>query len=263
MLRQRIITTTILLPILLAAIWFGELWLVLLLTVVAAAGSYEFYRLDLNGKLIPLHYFGIITIIALLMIPYFSPGITVTHILSLAVIISLVWLLFTNHKEQAFNRWSWTMAGLLYLGLMPSYWVKLRCIEYGRDYVFWLISIIIINDVAAYFVGRALGKHALAPKISPRKTWEGAAGALIASILVSVAFYFSGILPLHCWQLVWIGLLLSVVSQMGDLIESLLKRNKSVKDSGNLLPGHGGILDRVDSYIITATAAYYIITAIS
>jgi phosphatidate cytidylyltransferase len=263
MLRQRVITTIILLPVLLAAIWFGELWMVLLLTFVGAAGSYEFYRLDQNGKLIPLYYFGIATTIALIMIPFFFPGISMIHILGLSIIISLIWLLFTNHKEQAFNRWSWTMAGLLYLGLMLSYWVKLRNIEYGRDYVFWLVSIIIVNDIAAYFVGRALGKHALAPKISPNKTWEGATGALIASILVSVAFHFSGILPLPCWQLVWIGILLSVVSQMGDLIESLLKRNKSVKDSGNVLPGHGGILDRVDSYIITAAAAYYIITAIS
>lgn len=263
MLRQRVITTIVLLPVLIAAIWFGDLWLVLLVAAIGVAGSFEFYRLDLNGKLLPLHYFGIIIVIALIMLPYFVHSITVVHILGFAVVFSLIWLLFPSHKEQAFNRWAWTMAGILYLGFMLTYWVKLRNIEFGRDYVFLLIFIIIVNDIAAYFIGKALGKHALAPMISPRKTWEGAIGGLISSILVSVIFYFTFVLPLTWWQLVLIGLLVSVLAQMGDLIESLLKRNKSVKDSGNLLPGHGGILDRVDSYIVTAAAAYYIIIAIS
>jgi phosphatidate cytidylyltransferase len=263
MLRQRVITTIVLLPLLIAAIWFGDLWLVLIVAVIGAAGSFEFYRLDLKGKLIPLHYFGMIIVVILIMLPYFVHKITVVPILSLAVIFSLIWLLFTRQKEQAFNRWAWTMAGILYIGFMLTYWVKLRNIEFGRDYVFWLISIIIVNDVTAFFVGRALGKHSLAPIISPHKTWEGATGGVISSVIVSIVFSFTLALPLTCWQLVLIGLMASILAQMGDLIESLLKRNKSVKDSGNMLPGHGGVLDRVDSYLVTAAVVYYIINAIS
>jgi phosphatidate cytidylyltransferase len=263
MLRQRVITTIVILPILIAVIWFGKLWIVLLVAAIGAAGSFEFYRLDQNGKLIPLHYFGIITVITVVMLPYFVPNITVIHILSSAIVVSLIWLLFTGLREQAFNRWTWTIAGILYPGFMLTYWINIRNIEFGRSYVFWLISIIIINDVASYFVGKALGKHSLAPVISPRKTWEGAIGGLIFSVIASVVFGFVFTLPLNYWQLVILGLMASIIAQTGDLVESLLKRNKSVKDSGNILPGHGGILDRIDSYLLTAVVVYYIITAIS
>ena len=262
MLRQRVITTIALLPILIAAIWFGSYWLAILVAAIATAGSIEFYRLDRNNILSPLHYFGTIVIIALILLPYFFNYITVTHILSVAVVVSLIWLLFSPRKDQAFNQWAWMMAGILYLGLMLAFWVKLRNINQGRDYVFWLLFIIIVNDSAAYFTGRALGKHALAPRISPNKTWEGAIGGLIASILISVLFGFIFSLPFPYWQLVVLGIGVSILAQLGDLIESLLKRNCAVKDSGTIMPGHGGILDRIDSYILTAAVAYYVITAL-
>lgn len=262
MLRQRVITTIVLLPILIAAIWFGGCWLALLVAAIAAAGSIEFYRLDRNNKLNLLHYFGIIVSIALILLPYFFNYITITHILSVAVVISLIWLLFNSRKEHSFNQWAWIMAGILYLGLLLGFWVKLRNIDQGRDYVFWLLFIIIANDSAAYFTGKALGKHALAPGISPKKTWEGAIGGLIASILISVLFGFIFSLPFPYWQLIVMGIGASILAQLGDLIESLLKRNSAVKDSGTIMPGHGGILDRMDSYILTAAVAYYVITSL-
>jgi phosphatidate cytidylyltransferase len=262
MLRQRVITTIVLLPILIAAIWFGGCWLTLLVAAIATAGVIEFYRLDRNKKLSPLHYFGIIVTIALILLPYFFNHITIVHILSVTVVVSLIWLLFSPRKEHAFNQWAWIMAGILYLGLMLGFWVKLRNIDQGRDYVFWLLFIIIINDSAAYFTGKALGRHALAPRISPKKTWEGAIGGLIASILISVLFGFIFSLPLSYRQLVIMGIGASILAQLGDLIESLLKRNSAVKDSGTIMPGHGGILDRIDSYILTAAVAYYVITAL-
>jgi phosphatidate cytidylyltransferase len=262
MLRQRVITTIALLPILIAGIWFGGCWLTLLVAAIAAAGSIEFYRLDRNNKLSPLHYFGTIVIIALILLPYFFSYITITHILSVTVVITLIGLLLSPRKDHGFNQWAWTMAGILYLGLMLGFWVKLRNIDQGRDYVFWLLFIIIANDSIAYFTGRALGKHALAPIISPKKTWEGAIGGLIASIIISVLFGFVFSFPFPYWQLVIMGTGVSILAQLGDLIESLLKRNSAVKDSGTIMPGHGGILDRMDSYILTAAVAYYIITSL-
>ena len=262
MLRQRVITTIVLLPILIAAIWFGGCWLALLVAAIASAGSIEFYRLDRNNNLSPLHYFGTIIIIALILLPYFFNYITITHILSAAVVISLIWLLFSPRKDHAFNQWVWIMAGILYLGLMLGFWVKLRNIDQGRDYVFWLLFIIIANDSAAYFTGKSLGRHALAPRISPNKTWEGAIGGLFASTITCLLFGFIFSLPFPYWQLVIMGIGVSILAQFGDLIESLLKRNSAVKDSGTIIPGHGGILDRMDSYILTAAVAYYVITAL-
>ena len=263
MLRQRVVTTIVLLPVLIATIWFGELWFVLVVSAIGAIGTFEFYRLDTNGKLKPLYYLGILIVISLFLLPYFFNGVSAVHVLSIGIIISLLGLLLVRHRDHAFNQWAWAMAGILYPGFLITYWVKLRNMELGREYVFWLISILIINDVAAYFVGRALGKHALSPQISPHKTWEGAVGGLLAGIIISIAFYFTFLLPLSLWQIIVIGLLMCILAQAGDLIESLLKRNKAVKDSGKILPGHGGFLDRMDSYVLTAAAAYYIISLIS
>ena len=104
---------------------------------------------------------------------------------------------------------------------------------------------------------KALGKHPLAPSISPGKTWEGTIGGLLISVIVSLALGIALHLPLDYWQMVLLGCVISVFAQLGDLIESLFKRNASVKDSGKLLPGHGGILDRTDSIIFTGVIVYY------
>ena len=122
------------------------------------------------------------------------------------------------------------------------------------------------NDTGAFFVGRARGRHKLAPRISPSKTWEGAAGGLICAILAAVVI--AVILKLisvrlgapfvfRYWQIMLLGFLVGIFAQLGDLVESLLKRNMGVKESGNLLPGHGGILDRFDSLIFVGAVVYY------
>ena len=113
------------------------------------------------------------------------------------------------------------------------------------------------NDTAAFFIGRALGRHRLAPHISPGKTWEGAVGGVIASILASLILRAIFQLPFNYWQIALLGVVVSIFAQLGDLIESLLKRNAGVKDAGQLVPGHGGILDRVDSLIFTGVIVYY------
>jgi phosphatidate cytidylyltransferase len=104
----------------------------------------------------------------------------------------------------------------------------------------------------------------MAPSVSPKKTWEGAIGGLLGSIIVSIILGIVFSLPLNYWQLALLGCVISILAQLGDLVESLLKRNTNVKDSGNLVPGHGGILDRIDSFIFTGILVYYcvIVTAI-
>jgi phosphatidate cytidylyltransferase len=149
------------------------------------------------------------------------------------------------------------MAGILYIGWMLSYWVELRSLEAGKWLVFWAMFATFASDTVAFFVGRAWGKHLLAPSISAGKTWEGAIGGLLAGIVASIILRIIFPLPFAYWQIALLGCFISIFAQLGDLAESLLKRNTGVKDSGKLIPGHGGILDRIDSLIFTGVVVYY------
>jgi phosphatidate cytidylyltransferase len=153
------------------------------------------------------------------------------------------------------------MAGILYVGWLLGYLVALRGFEDGRNWIFLALFATFGSDTAAFFIGRALGRHPLAPRISPAKTWEGAVAGVAGAILVSLFFILPTPLTLshHLnWaQAIVLGLLVSVFGQLGDLIESLLKRTVGVKDSGKLIPGHGGVLDRMDSIVFAGVVVYY------
>ena len=154
------------------------------------------------------------------------------------------------------------MAGILYIGWTLSYWVEIRELELGLYWTFWALIIIAINDICAFFIGRATGKHLLAPSISPKKTWEGAIGGVITGILAAVIIGIVFPLQIDYWQMIVIGFAICLLAQLGDLVESVLKRNTDVKDSGRLLPGHGGMLDRLDSFFLTGPVLFYCITYI-
>jgi phosphatidate cytidylyltransferase len=151
------------------------------------------------------------------------------------------------------------MAGILYIGWMLSYWVQLRGLEDGRELVFLAMFTTFASDTSAFFIGRTWGKHALVPAISSGKTWEGAIGGLLSSIAASFIISVIFTLPFSYWQIALVGLIISVFAQLGDLVESLLKRNTGVKDASKLIPGHGGILDRLDSLIFTGVIVYYFV----
>jgi len=262
MLRQRILTSIVIVPISIIAIWFGNPWFALIMAVIAVLGSLEFYRLASLNKIEPLSYFGTAIIFLLILCPFCPIPMIKPLLMTLAVVISLIWFLFRSAIKNAFNNWAWTMAGVLFIGWTLSYWIEIRELEQGLYWTFWALIIIAVNDICAFFIGRAIGKHALAPSISPKKTWEGALGGVItgtlASVIVGIVF------PLHInyWQMIILGLLICVLAQFGDLVESVLKRNTDVKDSGKLLPGHGGILDRLDSFFLTGPVIFYCITYI-
>ncbi len=147
-----------------------------------------------------------------------------------------------------------TLFGILYIGLGLSWLVRTRFDSptMGRAMTGLLLLMVWTGDIAAFVVGRGVGRRPLAPRISPKKTWEGAAAGLAASVAVAWGFmrYFA---KMPGWEAVlWVSLPVAVASQLGDLIESALKRGADMKDSGRLLPGHGGMFDRVDSLILSA-----------
>lgn len=257
MLRHRILTAVVGLPLLIAIIWFGEPWFTLLIAVMAALGSWEFYRMASQSKIQPITYFGMAWVLLVVLSPHCPYPVTTPFLITSAIVVSLIWMLFRSPREQAFTNWAWTVAGILYIGWMLSHWVELRSLEAGKELVFWAMFTTFANDTSAFFVGRAWGKHALAPSISSGKTWEGAMGGLLAGIVASLILSTIFPLPFSYWQTALLGCIISIFAQLGDLVESLLKRNLGAKDAGRLIPGHGGILDRIDSLLFTGVIVYY------
>ena len=154
-----------------------------------------------------------------------------------------------------------TLFGTFYVGFLLSYLVALKSTgenpEAGKDLIFLVAVVTWAGDTTAYYGGRAFGKHLLAPAVSPKKTWEGAAANVAGSLVAAVIAAFTFIHKIQWTHALVLGLALSVVGQVGDLCESVLKRGANVKDSSALLPGHGGVLDRLDSILFNAPLVYY------
>ncbi len=261
-LKKRVITAVWGIPLLIAAVWFDKPlpWFTVLLAIWGVLAVFEFYRMVAGAKAPPLTYFGLVWSLLFILSPHFNNDfITSPTLLTSAVVLSLVWLVLRRQKEGAFIGWAWTIAGILYVGWLLSYFVALRGLDDGRNWVFFALFATFGSDTAAFFIGRALGRHHLVPSISPGKTWEGAIGGIFGAIMISLLFTLPTPLglPLSYWQAILLGLLVSIFGQLGDLVESLLKRNMGVKDSGKLLPGHGGFLDRIDSIVFAGIVIYY------
>jgi len=271
MLKKRVITGLCGIPLLIAIVWFDKPlpWFTILVAIWGLLAVFEFYKMVATSKTPPLTYFGLIwTLLFILsrnsdvlaiLEPHLNLNLLTPLLLTSVVILSLIWLLLRPQKEGAFAGWAWTMAGILYMGWLLSYLVALRGQPDGRNWVFLALFATFASDTAAFFIGRALGKHHLAPSISPGKTWEGTIAGVFGAIIVSLLFILPTPLSLHLnWgQAILLGLLVSIFGQLGDLVESLFKRNMGAKESGKTIPGHGGFLDRIDSVVFAGIVVYY------
>src|SRR5215210_1287003 len=252
MLRWRAATALVLAPIALATIALGKWAILLVLLIVIAVAAYE-----LSRALEPLPFlaaFGAGALPLLLSLPYGETGVLAGAVAGLPW--ALVWLAGkpetrTLRAVLAVLLMSlWVGAPLAHLGLFPS----------SRDGVVLILIAVVgpwISDSGAYFAGRFFGRNLLFPTLSPNKTVEGSVGGLLLTLLI-VAPVALQLLDFSIAKALVMGAGVSVSSQCGDLFESSLKRILDVKDLGNFLPGHGGILDRVDSLLFTAPAVYYI-----
>ena len=204
---------------------------------------------------------GLTWALAVALSPHYEDAAVLSAVMAGAIVVSLVGMLCLLPREKAFHSWAWIVAGVLYVGWMLSYWIRLGMLANGREWVCLAVVATFAYDTGAFFVGGAWGRHRLAPTISPGKTWEGVAGGLLSAIAVATAVsripaFFASI-GAECWQVAILACLVGLSAQGGDLVESLLKRNAGVKESGKLLPGHGGVLDRVDSLIFVGVVVYY------
>jgi phosphatidate cytidylyltransferase len=271
--KLRVITAVVGIPLLLAfvyfdfrvdASWFSRVPLLILLVGAAAAiGAVEFYRLATHAGARPLTVFGVIWAVLFVVAALFDVDWATGSLLASTAVLPLIWLVIFR-RDTRFQSWVWTLTGILYLGWTLGHYVALRQLDHGRELVILAVFITFACDTSAFFVGRAWGRHHMTPRISPHKTWEGAIGGFVGAVAAALAL--RSVLNLGDWSLplsyveaIAVGCLIGVAAQLGDLLESLLKRRAGVKDSGNLIPGHGGVLDRIDSLVFTGVIVYYFV----
>lgn len=256
MLKTRILSALVLAPLILADIYAGGLWLDALMLVAAVLMGWEWARMCSGGRLLPA---GVLVILVLTGIPVGFALELSQHVffelIAGSVIVLLVSLVI--QRPQAF----WLAGGTFYIGLGVLSFLWLRSIpDQGRTVIFWVLAVVWAVDIGAYFAGRGIGGPKLAPSISPNKTWAGLIGGAICAALVS------GVAAVWLQQpVVWMvlaGAGLAVVAQAGDFLESWCKRRFGVKDSSNLIPGHGGILDRVDGLLAVLPLVFVYIWAL-
>ncbi len=275
---KRILTAIILILAVFALIFFGQLWMITLFSaIVAELAAYEYLKLAAVGAeahgarlRIPIWWMTLGTALAFVVtLPNF-PVEAQLPVLSALTIALFTWNGFRAPLIQVLPDTAQGLFGLIYIAypltLIPLLWKQ----EDGPALVLFLMVCVWTGDIAALYIGRAFGKHKLAPRLSPGKTWEGAvasiAGSVIAAALVvslAGALTARGNTLLHISQPLWQSLLLAVVlniaAQLGDLLESAIKRGAGVKDSGAMLPGHGGILDRIDALLLAAPVLWFIL----
>ncbi len=248
MLRTRIITAAVLVVLLLAVVlWLPPIATLIAFTLVVLAGAWEWSAfLREPTQAVRVLYVAAVAVLLLLVWRWTATPAGTAIVLAIAVawwVIALLWVIFAPRRAA---RWSAALAGLL--ALVPA-WVALMRLRLdvprGAEWMLFVLALVWVADIGAFFVGRRFGKMRLAPEVSPGKTWEGAIGGVAVSVLVAIAGSgWFGVAPSLFIPLCVIAVAFSVV---GDLTESLLKRFAGMKDSGTLFPGHGGVMDRIDS----------------
>lgn len=286
MLKWRVASAVVGLPLVVAGLWLGGWPLVALVGALAALGGIEWWRLvegflgyASSAMARRLFFIGLIVIIAISSLASDTVGDGDTALppsvplawaaLTIALgffAYALLWTLAAVVKkgDLPFAEGAALVAGWLYIGFALAHWPALRRlgdllpgVRWAPGPILWAVAVVWAGDTAAYFAGRQWGRTPLAPHMSPKKTVEGAVAGLLSSLLAALLLYrWTG----KAWPSAALaGLLVGVVGQLGDLWESALKRGAQVKDSGALIPGHGGILDRFDGLLLAVPAAYYLL----
>lgn len=257
---KRVVTAIVLIPLVYSIVkYLNPTLFLLVVSAIVLIGQYEFYKFhfrDFNRFTILGLFSGFI-----LLLTFGSRASLETREAALGVVIFITFsgfLFLKKSLDDALTGVSVVVFGVLYISWTLGHFISLRLLTNGQNLIFFVLIVTWGVDAGAYYTGRLLGKHKLSPHISPGKTIEGAIGGVITCI--GAAFLARWLfLDLRINSTIIIGLVLGIISQFGDLSESLLKRSAGFKDSGSIIPGHGGMLDRVDSLIFTVPAFYYFI----
>ncbi len=259
----RVLSAIFLLPILFAALWANSpVWFTALAAAGILLGLYEYYALARPGGYIQ----GMIAAAAMLAAFYFKHHELIAVAIAAFVIVELVVQLFDNSNREDFSHVLQSAAvkifGVLYVALLGGHIIALRVIEspvpkLAAKLLTLFFVVVFAGDTAAYYTGRAIGRNKLAPRISPGKTVEGAIGGLAGNIVAALIAHFTFFPELKIAHAVPLALSMGLLGIAGDLCESMLKRGAKAKDAGKIIPGHGGLLDRLDSMLFNAPLLYY------
>lgn len=263
MLTKRLYSSFILIPVIVLGIFYSWAFNVVVFAFTVA-GLYEFFTM-LERKAISIYkYFGIGmgAVIPLSIMFRFELTKKWELLFIMAALLFLTIMQFKRRQNSgAIIGISTTLFGILYVSWFFSFLIKIRMLTGGIGLLGSLILMTKLGDVGAYLIGSRFGRHLLIPRISPNKSVEGAVGGLVFSVLGAIAC--QALMPFSGWQLIFVGLMIGVVGQLGDLSESLMKRDCEVKDSAEVIPGMGGVLDLIDSVLFTAPVFYFYITIVS
>ncbi len=249
--KTRIVTAVVAVALFLPIVFYGGLPVVLLTYLLASIGLYELLKMR---KLSLFSVSGLLSYLLLWVILFPSQyqdvldylNYSKTELCIAMVLLLLIYTVITKNRFT-FEDVAFSVLAAVYVGIGFYFFMETR--QAGLVYIFYSLFMIWATDSGAYFIGKAMGKTKLWPDISPNKTVEGSIGGIVCAMIIAALFVFLTDIDATLWQLLGITLFLSAFGQLGDLVESALKRHFNVKDSGKLLPGHGGILDRFDSLL--------------
>ena len=265
---KRIITAAILIPLVLVLIFKAPFWLMPILAgVVALPAAWEFLGLaNASGARTP----KILVLASIAVLLYFSfrQSYQVPPVLSGLSLLIFVYCAFRGPLESILKDVGSSVFCLVYIGLSMATIPWLAAQENGPSLLTYLLCVVWSGDTLALYIGKAYGRHKLAPELSPNKTWEGSVASMVGSILITLLLTFLATLlarrgstllsyPGSVYRWIFLAVLLNIAAQVGDLVESAIKRGAGVKDSGTLLPGHGGMLDRIDALLLAAPVLWY------
>ena len=260
----RIATASVGLPLVVLLVWVGGAWFTVLVALAAAVGALEMCGLarrwgDRPSIPVAIAWAVAFVVAGHLLSTRSSVDARLLSIVPIAVVLLLASVLWCHGSGTRLAALGATAAAALYTGGLLFHAPLLRGLEEGREWVLLLLLASFATDTSALVVGRTFGRRPLAPSISPSKTWEGATGGLLGALAVTVAVFYALDIDAGIGDALAVGALIGVVGQAGDLVESRLKRLAGVDNSGWLLPGHGGILDRLDSIVFNLVVVYYFV----
>jgi phosphatidate cytidylyltransferase len=260
---KRWLTALVLIPLLLLVLLEGgRLSFVLTLLLVNGLAQWEFLGL-FQASADRARKVKVVALGSLLLLSFCTAVIPQAQTLPLFVLVSSLFVLFLFYlvSYEYIQELVWSLAvnalGLLYLPLLLGHFIWLRYMPEGEWWILWLLFVICSGDTAAYYTGQALGQKKFYPQVSPGKTWAGTWGGLAANLVIGVILGLWFLPGVRFFSLVLLSLVLGFIGLLGDLFVSMLKRQAQVKDAGSLLPGHGGMLDRLDSLLFAAPALLY------
>ena len=254
----RVLVSVIAIPLIVASCYFGGIYFFLFALLIALVSFYEFYLIVRNKGANVNLFVGIFAILFLMFNSYLHFFDRYSFLLLVIFLTALIEL-FRNNGSAIVNIGT-TLLGIFYIGLFSAALIDIRefypnvgdLYLHGGYLIISILTTIWICDSAAYFAGLSLGKHKMFPRVSPKKSWEGAIFGFVFAILTMITAHFIVLDFLSLKESITLGTIIGIVGQVGDLVESLIKRDAGVKDSSALIPGHGGIFDRFDSLLFSA-----------